>query len=212
MKSDGDQLLKMNEKISGVILAGGTGKRLGGVTKSRLQVNGTTIVSRIISTIEEFFAEILIVTNTPEEFREHGNHRIISDEFQKIGPIGGIHAALKSASSEAIFVFAGDMPLLQKKIIRSQIDEYEKQKPQILIPRYGKLIEPLHSIYNISLLPALEKFILESRNNAVREFFNHINVMYFDVEDSERTRDAFMNINSPEDIILAEKILKNRRP
>jgi hypothetical protein len=35
-----DQLLKMNEKISGVILAGGAGKRLGGVTKSRLQFTG----------------------------------------------------------------------------------------------------------------------------------------------------------------------------
>jgi molybdopterin-guanine dinucleotide biosynthesis protein A len=39
----------------------------------------------------------------------------------KAGPLGGIHSALKASTKESLFVFTGDMPLLDKEMIVRQI-------------------------------------------------------------------------------------------
>lgn len=52
----------MYNNISGVILAGGTNKRFGGITKANIVIYGETIASRISETLSEIFGDIIIVT------------------------------------------------------------------------------------------------------------------------------------------------------
>jgi molybdopterin-guanine dinucleotide biosynthesis protein A len=191
---------QMENGISGVILAGGDNKRFGGILKSNTIIGGETIISRIIGTVRDLFNEIIIVTNTPAEFRECIHCKIVKDEFLKAGPLGGIHAAMKSAVNEAIFVFAGDMPLLDKRLIVGQIDAFNMGNFDILVPRIGRNIEPLHAIYRKSLLNDLEIFITGGKNRPVRDFISAAKVSYFDLQESEESKRAFTNINSPEDI------------
>jgi len=190
----------MLNRISGVILAGGANKRFGGKTKSNIIVDEETIISRIIFIITDLFDEKIIVTNKPEEFQGFAQCKIITDHFLKAGPLGGIHAALKSASGDAIFVLAGDMPFLAKKIIEGQINEFNRTGYDVLIPKIGILIEPLHAIYKKSVLEDLERFLTEGKNRAVRDFLTELNIGYFHVPDTEANRSSFTNINSPSDI------------
>jgi molybdopterin-guanine dinucleotide biosynthesis protein A len=198
----------MINNISGVILAGGVSRRFKGVTKSNIIINGKTIISRIVDTLSDIFDEIIIVTNTPEEFTEYCNFKIVGDQFLRAGPLGGIHAAFKASSKEALFVVAGDMPLLDKKFIISQIDYYNRNMCDVLIPRINQNIEPLHAIYNISLIKTLEEYLSGDNDYAVRKFFKMVNVRYLQLEESEETKNAFTNINSPSDILMVEKILR----
>ena len=190
----------MANSISGVILAGGTNKRFGGITKSNVVVDGKTIISRMISTIGNIFDEIIIVTNKPEEFREYIQYLIIEDQYLKAGPLGGIHAALKTSSEDAIFVFAGDMPFLDGKIIIDQINEFIKRQHDVLIPKVDQFIEPLHAIYRKSVLNDLERFLSEGKSRAVRDFLSEVNVGYLQMPKTEKTEIAFANINSPSDL------------
>jgi molybdenum cofactor guanylyltransferase len=198
----------MKNRISGVVLAGGGNTRFNNLTKSNIVINGKTIISRIIHTISCIFDEIIIVTNTPEEFKEYSNYKIVRDQFLKVGPLGGIHAALKASTKDAIFVFAGDMPLLDEKYILRQIEFYKSDYCDILIPKINQSIEPLHAIYKISMIDTLENYLTGSSNFAVRDFFKTVSVTYLQLEDSVETKNAFTNINSPSDIPLVEKILK----
>jgi len=186
--------------FSGVILAGGANKRFGGITKSNIIINGETIISRIISNINDLFYEIIIVTNNPSEFPEFAKYKIVEDQYLKAGPLGGIHAALKSSKQSAIFVFAGDMPFLKKEIIEEQIRQFRLKEYDILIPKIGRFIEPLHSIYRISVLSDLERFITRGKNRSVRDFISEMNVGYMQIQESEENKRAFTNINSPSDI------------
>jgi molybdopterin-guanine dinucleotide biosynthesis protein A len=199
----------MINNISGVILAGGANKRFNGITKSNIVIGGKTIISRISGTISDIFDEIIIVTNTPEEFQEYSNHKIVGDQFLNIGPLGGIHAAIKASTKEALFVFGGDMPLLDKNFIIRQIHSYNDHKCDILIPAVNFKIEPLHSIYNISILKTLEDYLNGDHGYAVREFFKKVNVRYLQVEDPEEVKIFFTNINSPHDIQIVEKLPGN---
>lgn len=198
----------MVSNISGVILAGGASKRFNGITKARIVIDGKTIIYRIIDTIGEIFDEITIVTNSPEEFSEFSNYKIISDQFLNKGPLAGIHSALKVSEKEALFVFAGDMPLLDKEFIIKQIDYYNINKCEVLIPQINKYIEPLHGIYKKTIIRVLEEYIIVNHDYAVREFLKNVNVSYLQLEESEKTRSAFININSPYDVSIAEKFLK----
>ena len=191
----------MANRISGVILAGGSSKRFGGTTKANVVINGETIISRIISTISDLFVEIIIVTNKPEEFQEFIQYKIVKDQYLKAGPLGGIHAALKASSEDAIFVFAGDMPFLDKEIISDQINEFSKRQHDVFIPKVDQLIEPLHAIYRKSVLNHLERFLLEGKSRAVRDFLSEVNVGYLQITKNEKTENAFANINSPSDLL-----------
>jgi molybdopterin-guanine dinucleotide biosynthesis protein A len=190
----------MANRISGVILAGGSNKRFGGITKANVVIDGETIISRIMSTISDLFDEIIIVTNKPEEFQEFIQYKIVKDQYLNAGPLGGIHAALKASSEDAIFVFAGDMPFLNKGIISDQINEFSKRQHDVLIPEVDQFIEPLHAIYRKSALYHLERFLLEGKSRAVRDFLSEVNVGYLQMTKNEKTDIAFVNINSPSDL------------
>jgi molybdenum cofactor guanylyltransferase len=189
------------EGFSGAILAGGSGSRFNGTVKSKLVIQGDTIISRVLDVIGDIFKEKIIVTNTPEEFLEFKSCIIVSDYFEKAGPLAGIHAALKASSSESVFVFAGDMPFLDREIINYQISEYLKHKYDALVPRSGNLTEPLHAIYSRSILAELERFIINGRSRAIRNFLTEINTGYLDFPESANLRKAFTNINRPQDIL-----------
>jgi molybdopterin-guanine dinucleotide biosynthesis protein A len=197
----------MVKNITGVILAGGANKRFHGTTKAKIVIDGKTIISRILDTIGDIFPEIIIVTNNPEEFKEFTGYKLAGDYFINAGPLGGIHTALKTSSNEDVFVFAGDMPLLDKKLIVSQINFYYNSICDTLVPQFDENIEPLHAIYNMSVLNKLEKYLSGDRDYAVREFLKSVNVKYMKLENSEKIKNAFTNINSPSDISLVEKIL-----
>jgi molybdopterin-guanine dinucleotide biosynthesis protein A len=203
------KIVKLNN-VSGVILAGGTNTRFDGKIKANLVINGRTIISRIEDILIQVFSEIIIVTNTPEEFMEYNKYKIVSDQFRMVGPLGGIHAAMKAATSEALFVVAGDMPLLDKRMIIRQVEYFRNNKCDVLIPAVNYNIEPLHAIYNRSILKKIEEFLSCNLSYAVRDFLGKVVVKYLEVDDSEETMYAFTNINSPSDIPIVEEKLRNR--
>jgi molybdenum cofactor guanylyltransferase len=190
----------MIKNISGVILAGGAGKRFRGTIKPKILVEGKPIISRILDSFDGIFDEIIIVTNTPDEFIGYSSCIITGDQFLNRGPLGGIHAALKMTGREAIFVVAGDMPYLDKSYILRQIESFEQSYCQVLIPKINNLIEPLHAIYRRNILNLLEDYLIRNNDNAIRNFIGLTEVRYLQTEDSEDSSKAFTNINSPSDI------------
>lgn len=197
----------MIDNISGVILAGGTNSRFNGIVKANLVIGGRTIISMAMNTLQEIFKEIIIVTNTPKDFAEYTDFIIVADIIQNKGPLGGIHAALKATSGEAVFVFAGDMPFLDKEIIVSLINSFTDNKCKILIPKTGDYIEPLHAIYSKLILKNIEDYLEASNKNAIRDFVKLVHTFYLPLENSEKTRRAFTNINYPEDLPALEKLM-----
>jgi molybdopterin-guanine dinucleotide biosynthesis protein A len=190
----------MNRDISGVILAGGENRRFGGKSKTEIIIGGRTILSRVIETIRDIFDETIIVTNNPEKFSGSDGCKITSDIFIKRGPAGGLHAAMKVSSKPAVFVFAGDMPFLEKKLIARQIKLFTDNKCDALVPGTGNNIEPLHSIYRTSFIYRLEKYLSETDNPSIHGFISQMDVYFMNIDTSGKAVRSFININSPSDL------------
>lgn len=198
----------MKPGISAAILAGGPARRMKGVAKPNIIVGGEKIITRTLATLKDLFDEIIIVTNTPAEFIPASGCKIVADHFTGIGPIGGIHAALKAACGDAVFIFAGDMPLLSRDFIKRQKVLFESVDCDILVPRTGSSVEPLHSIYRTSVLSLLEEYLSAANDNAVHVFFNTVNTLYMELDETEELGNIFSNINFQSDITLIEKIIR----
>ena len=190
----------MKNRISGVILAGGLARRFGGTLKTKIIIGGTTVFERITGVITGIFDEIVIVTNNPEEFSSYPQYRIASDLYPGLGPVAGIHSGLLSCSGDAAFVFAGDMPFLDIKLISEMISDFEGNSADIIVPQIGPNIEPLHAIYRKDLVNDLEEFIVKGKSRAIRDFIFMQKYSTFTVEDTPGNRKAFTNINSPQDL------------
>ena len=195
----------MIKRISAAILAGGPASRMNGVVKPNLVICGETIISRTISLLRELFSEIIIVTNTPGEFNGYPDCKLVCDQYTGIGPLGGIHAALYAATCDAVFIFAGDMPLLNRKLIEQQIELFEAGSCDIIVPKVCKSIEPLHSIYRRSVLIQLEEYLSGENNYAVHDFFRITETRYMELDETEGVRNIFSNINLPSDIPEIER-------
>lgn len=187
--------------ISCVILAGGRNTRLGGQNKAFLRVQGKTIIDSIIEKLKLLFKEIIIVTNTPDEYYPYlRKTKIFSDMIENIGPLAGIYTGLSQISNQAAFIVSCDMPFLNIDLIKHQIHEFENNNYDILVPRINSNIEPLHAVYKKSILKKLDNHLKTSKKFSVRDFFTLINLGYYNLENNYKNQKAFTNINSSDDL------------
>ena len=187
--------------FTAAILNGGDGRRLGGVNKALIKVDGETIISRTINTLTPLFNKIILAGNSvPEELMKYLTP--VSDRFPGSGPLAGIDAALTHTTTRYLFVFAGDMPWLSAELIKRQIEFFMENPCDVLIPRVNNNIEPLHSIINRRVAPELEKYLTTNNNSPVRAFFQCTDLRFYDVNDEDLRTNSFKNINTNEDLCL----------
>lgn len=195
---------KEQNKVSAVILAGGENKRFNGKTKANIQISGVRIIARTVKILHDLFDDIIIVTNNPDDFKAYHQFTIVPDEVKHVGPLGGIHAAMKVAKNEAIFVFASDMPCISTEMVKAHIEFYNKRRCDAAIPRIKDFKEPLHAIYRKSIFNKLDEFLGSANKYSIENFIKDLNVRYHNIEDTAEYRKAFININTPEDLSCME--------
>lgn len=193
-------------KFSAAILAGGKNSRFNGINKSFLLVDNQYIIDRIIGVLKNIFSEIIIVSNTPEAYSNYQNFKVVSDYYQEIGPLGGIHAALDSISNPYVFIVSCDMPYLSYEMIIKQIHSHIESGKDITIPIVNGLMEPLHGIYSKAKLPELVYFIENTNKFKIISYYDYVQVNFFDITHSDLK--FFTNINKPDDY---EKIINDKK-
>jgi molybdopterin-guanine dinucleotide biosynthesis protein A len=189
--------------IAGLILAGGRNTRMGGMDKSRIPVGGVPLIHNISELLRDLFPQVILVTNRPDLHRDLPDGvEIVSDQYRGRGPLGGLHAGLSRSEADAVFCLACDMPSLDRDLIQAQAEEFRgslERGCQVLIPRIGELIEPLHGIYLKALEPLVRKICSGPGGYSIRVLLGRARTCYWDLEDTPRIRSAFFNLNTPKD-------------
>jgi len=183
---------------TGVILAGGKSLRYGR-DKAFEFINGTFLIERVIEVMRGIFYEVILITNSPKRY-SHLGLKVYEDIIKDIGPIGGIFTGLIKMKNEAGFFVACDMPFLNSKLIRYMAKK--KGGFDVVIPRIGNYIEPLHAIYTKNCISFIRDSIF-SKKLSIRGFFDKVSVRYVEKEEILRWDPklrSFININRPEDL------------
>jgi molybdopterin-guanine dinucleotide biosynthesis protein A len=196
----------MYSDITGVILAGGKSSRMG-VNKSFLKLGNQTIIERIVDLMKSIFSEVIIITNTPDEYK-FLNLPLYEDIYKWKGPLAGIHSALTHSQTEKIFVLSCDVPLMSKKMIE-YIIEYKSDKPIVFCEAAG-YHQPLVGVYSKNILSEIEKFINDNEVNdkSFHQLLKSVNAEIIHPEQlSFYKNEMFTNVNKPEDMQLVQTMI-----
>jgi len=105
-------------RVAGLILAGGSARRIGGGDKPLLDIGGRPMLARILDTLAADLADIAISANgEPARFAAFGRTVLPDGPFQGEGPLAGILAGLDWAASlgcAAMLSVPGDTPFVPR--------------------------------------------------------------------------------------------------
>ncbi|MEK3913174.1 molybdenum cofactor guanylyltransferase [Paenibacillus sp. FSL H7-0331] len=155
--------------ISGVILAGGSNRRMGGSMKALLQLDGKRFIERQLEELSKLCSEIIIVANQPELFEpylsnQQVNVQIIRDLNPGKGPLAGLQAAMAKARYDELWVVACDMPFASAAAAQLLLElrrDRNRAECEIALPLIAGRLQPLHAIYLRSCKPIIDQLLDE---------------------------------------------------
>lgn len=183
--------------VTGVILAGGKSSRMRS-NKALLPYKGGRFIEAIYRQMSELFDEVILVTNTPDEYA-FLPCRKVPDLHPGMGALAGLHSGLHHSDTPHIFAVACDMPYLNSALIKRLATL--RTKADVIIPEGEKGLEPLHAFYGKQCHDAMEK-ALQSGSRRIVSFFPGARVCVFsrdEVTTFDPSLDSFRNINTPAD-------------
>jgi len=199
----------MKENIFAVILTGGKSSRMGGGIKTLNKFNDKTIFERVFKNIENQVKTIIINSNQNNIFFDKYNVDIISDELKGfLGPLAGIHAALKwheknNLKENWLVSIPSDTPFIPSNLINNLYLKAKQDRKDIILAKSNDKIHPVIGLWNTSLYSSLN-YNLISGTRKILDWANMHKLGYLDF--SNQKYDPFFNINFKEDLKTAEKI------
>lgn len=184
--------------VMGIILAGGQSTRLG-QNKAFIEIDGQILVERVARRLYRVVAQIVLVTNSPDEFAFVGLP-MTADLIPGVGAAGGLHAGLSAIGTEYGFVVGCDMPFLNVSLMRYLISLREGY--DVVIPRLGQYHEPLHAVYSRRCLATIEERVRSGRRR-ILDVCRDMRVRYVDeieIDLHDPHHLSFFNINDPQDL------------
>jgi molybdopterin-guanine dinucleotide biosynthesis protein A len=172
--------------ISGVILAGGQNRRMGGSPKALLPIGDRPLIRVQLEEMAKLCKQIWVVTNTPKllepaisKFRQ-AEVTLIADTYPNTGPMGGIHAACRAAAVERLWIVGCDMPFLSSEAANAMLEQHITLEATALVPKVADKIHPLHAIYHRKQTETVTEQLLIQQNYKLLELLRKLNAQHVD--------------------------------
>jgi molybdenum cofactor guanylyltransferase len=187
--------------VTGVVLAGGQGSRMGGVDKGLQPFRGKPMAAHAIERLAPQVDELLINANrNPEDYARFG-HRVIADEIEGFaGPLAGFERGLAHASSELVVTVPCDSPFLPADLVARLRAALEREGADLAVAKTGDQAHPVFSLMRRSVLASLRQF-LSSGQRKIDRWYSALKVVEVPFDDEA---DAFLNINTREELANLE--------
>src|SRR6478672_11042374 len=120
--------------VTGVVLAGGQGSRMGGVDKGLQEFRGKPMAAHAIERLAPQVDELLINANrNPDDYARFG-HRVIADEIPGFaGPLAGFERGLAHAAGDLVVTVPCDSPFLPADLVWRLRGRLEAEEAQLAV-------------------------------------------------------------------------------
>jgi molybdopterin-guanine dinucleotide biosynthesis protein A len=189
-------------RVTGLILAGGQGRRMGGVDKGLQPLRGRPLVAWVLERLKPQVAEVLINANQNQAEYAKLGCRVIGDEIGGFaGPLAGLHAGLKANVHPFLVTVPCDSPFLPTDLVRRLHAALVASHADLAVAKTGQQPHPVFSLVRESLLHHLTEF-LEGGGRKIDAWYASLKVIEVAFDDQP---EAFSNINTREDLAAHEK-------
>ena len=187
--------------VTGVVLAGGQGSRMGGVDKGLQPFRGKPMVAHAVERLASQVDELLINANrNPEAYAQFG-HRVIADEIEGFaGPLAGFERGLAHAQGELVVTVPCDSPFLPGDLVARLRAALDARGADLAVAKTGAQAHPVFCLMRRAVLPSLQRF-LGSGQRKIDRWYAELRVEEVAFDDEA---DAFLNINTREELASLE--------
>jgi|688.fasta_scaffold269458_2 molybdopterin-guanine dinucleotide biosynthesis protein A len=207
-----DLALGAEPTSAGIILAGGSGSRLGGVDKAMLQFEGQTFLARAVAAVAPSVGEIVVVAAAgqvidPGSLAASVPVRVVRDTTAGAGPLAALADGLRGATlpDSGIAVIAScDSPRISPDVVRLLVESLVNAGEQCdwAVPEVAGHPQVLLSAIRTKVLPAIEAHLACGRRD-VRGMLSKLRTCTIDEEQLRRLDPAlasFHDIDTAEDL------------
>ena len=182
------------KEVTGLILAGGQGRRMGGQDKGLVTLAGRPLISFVHERLTEQVAEVLISANRHlDDYRRFGG-RVVSDgEPGYHGPLMGIYSGLRAATTPWVMVVPCDTPLLPADLVTQMASTMGRH--HIAVAHDGERLHPVVMLLQRGLAADLGR-ALAGGERKIRRWIERHSWIPVQLPDGA---EAFINLNTEED-------------
>ena len=188
-------------EVTGIVLAGGQGSRMGGVDKGLQPFRGKPMAAHAIERLAPQVDEVLINANrNPDAYAQFG-HRVIADEIEGFaGPLAGFERGLAHAAGKLVVTVPCDSPFLPADLVARLRKALEDAGADLAVAKTGDQAHPVFSLMRREVHASLQEF-LSSGQRKIDRWYSALKVVEVAFDDEA---DAFLNINTREELASLE--------
>ncbi|MEJ2423080.1 MAG: molybdenum cofactor guanylyltransferase MobA [Candidatus Thiodiazotropha sp.] len=182
--------------ITAVILAGGRGRRMGGVDKGLVTYNGRPLIAHVIDAIAPQVHRLMINANRNLAQYQRFGYPVFADsltDFQ--GPLAGFLAAMEEVQTPYLVTVPCDGPELANHLVQRLSQALERDSAEIAIAHDGQRLQPVYALIAVSLKQSLKDY-LEGGDRKIDLWYTRHQTTTADFSDLPET---FININTQEE-------------
>jgi molybdopterin-guanine dinucleotide biosynthesis protein A len=207
----------MDRSVAGIILAGGQSRRMGGGDKPLLSLGEGSLVEHVARRLTPQVATLALNANgDPARFAGMGLPVLADSVSGYPGPLAGILTGLDWTTSNtacrSLVSAAGDTPFFPADLVQRLADAAASQPGAIAVASSGGRWHPTFALWPVSLRDALHHFLIDEDKRRVSAFMERHGfiTVEFPLIDAEGERiDPFFNINTPDDLAEAGRLLQS---
>ncbi|NIR31979.1 MAG: molybdenum cofactor guanylyltransferase [Gammaproteobacteria bacterium] len=196
-------------QITGVVLAGGLARRMGGTDKGLVQVAGNPMVSYIVGALRPQVGTLLINANRSlEEYAQLGDCEVIPDMVGDFaGPLAGMASAMQATNTLYLVTVPCDSPIVAPDFVRRLYAALIEHDAEISVAMDGERMQPVFAMLYCDLLTDLLDY-LEAGQRKIDRWYRERRLAHTDFSDRA---DMFLNINTPAEREQMERLMRERQ-
>lgn len=190
-------------KVTGVVLAGGLARRMGQQDKGLIPFNGQALISYALAAMKPVADEVLISANRNRDHYRNFGYPVIGDGNNQFdGPLAGILAAMQTAQSPRLLIMPCDSPLVKSEHLQRLLSALTDDT-DIAVAYDGERLHPVFAALKTHLQTDLQHY-LHSGERKVQSWFGRHALVKVDFSDSP---EVFANINTPEELQALQQVI-----
>jgi molybdenum cofactor guanylyltransferase len=209
-----------NAPVTGVLLAGGQSRRMGGGDKGLLPLAGKSMLQHVIDRLRPQVSAIVLNANgDPARFQAFGLPIVADSIAGHVGPLAGVLAGMRWSLAQApdrpwIVTAAGDAPLLPHDLVGRLLAAVEGGAGRIAMARSNGELHPVIGLWPVALAADLEAALGAGVRKVLDWSDRHGSVgVDFPPERLDGTEiDPFFNANTPEELDSLRRLLAPSPP
>ena len=200
--------------VTGVVLAGGRGSRMGGRDKGLVELAGRPMVCQVLDVLAPQVDALLVNANrNAAQYRQLGYEVIADRDGNYQGPLAGMLSGLRAARTPWAVFAPCDAPLTPVDLVARLGAARRRDDAELAVACDGVRLQPVFCLLATALADSIEAFLAGGERKIDRWFAQHKMASADFPEasaDFPQGATLFANINTPDELAWAEEQLAAR--